>query len=122
MRDRRGAVFMVEVFTAETPFAIELVPIPNRSHQFRGFVYQSTRFVRDRNIMGIVRLAPPRLGGRLLGCHQPTPGYDHLPERRFEFIPFWGILVFLLYCIRRVNPQAAASYRKRFRGETADTS
>jgi hypothetical protein len=21
------------------------------------------------------------------GCHQPAPGYDHLPERCFEFIP-----------------------------------
>ena len=36
-------------------------------------------------------------------CHQPAPGYDQLPERRFEFIPFWGFLVFLLYAMRRVN-------------------
>jgi hypothetical protein len=28
--------------------------------------------------------------------------YDQLPERRFEFISFWGFLVFLLYSIRRV--------------------
>ena len=36
-------------------------------------------------------------------CHQPAPGYDQLPERRFEFIPFWGFLVFLLYSMRRVD-------------------
>jgi hypothetical protein len=24
-------------------------------------------------------------------------------ERRFEFIPFWGFLVFLLYAMRRVD-------------------
>src|SRR5262249_55660888 len=33
----------------------------------------------------------------------PAPGYDQLPERRFEFIPLWGFLVFLLYAMRRVD-------------------
>ena len=37
------------------------------------------------------------------GCQKPAPGYDQLPERRFEFIPFWGFLVFFLYRMRRVN-------------------
>jgi hypothetical protein len=37
------------------------------------------------------------------GCHRPAPGYDNLPERRFEFIPFWGLLVFFLYSMRRVQ-------------------
>ena len=36
-------------------------------------------------------------------CHLPAPAYDHLSERRFEFIPLWGFLVFLLYTMRRVN-------------------
>jgi transposase len=36
-------------------------------------------------------------------CHQPAPGYDQLAERRYEFIPFWGFLVFLLYAMRRVD-------------------
>ncbi len=36
-------------------------------------------------------------------CHLPAPGYDQLAERRFEFIPVWGFLVFLLYTMRRVN-------------------
>ena len=47
----------------------------------------------------------PRKGSTIIcsGCHQPAPGYDHQPERRFEFIPLWGIAVFLLYCMRRVN-------------------
>jgi hypothetical protein len=35
--------------------------------------------------------------------HQPAPGYDHLPERCFEFIPLWGLRVFLLYRMRRVT-------------------
>jgi transposase len=33
----------------------------------------------------------------------PAPGYDQLSERRFEFIPLWGFLVFLLYTVRRVD-------------------
>ena len=36
-------------------------------------------------------------------CHQPAPGYDQLAERRYDFIPFWGFLVFLLYAMRRVD-------------------
>jgi hypothetical protein len=36
-------------------------------------------------------------------CHLPAPGYDQLAERRFEFIPLWGFLVFLLYTMRCVN-------------------
>ena len=36
-------------------------------------------------------------------CYLPAPGYDHLVERRFEFIPLWGFLVFLLYTMRRVD-------------------
>jgi transposase len=29
--------------------------------------------------------------------------YDRLEERRFEYVPIWGILVFLAYRMRRVN-------------------
>ena len=33
----------------------------------------------------------------------PAAGYDQLGERRFEFIPLWGFLVFLLYTMPRVE-------------------
>ena len=36
-------------------------------------------------------------------CRHPAPTYDHLGVRRFEFVPFWGFCVFLLYRMRRVN-------------------
>jgi len=47
----------------------------------------------------------PRKGSAAIcsRCHQPAPGYDQLAERSFEFIPFWGFLVFLLYAMRRVE-------------------
>jgi len=47
----------------------------------------------------------PREGSAAIcsGCQKPAPGYDRLPERSFEFIPFWGFLVFFVYSMRRVN-------------------
>ena len=86
---------------------MELITILNHCHHFPGFVYAHARFHRqDRTIIEVA--VRPRQGSRAIcsGCHQPAPGYDHLTERRFEFIPFWGFLVFLLYRMRRVNCRA----------------
>ena len=82
---------------------MELITILNQCHRYPGFVYQQARFGPDKKSIEIdVR---PRDGSTAVcsGCHQPAPGYDHLPERRFEFIPLWGFLVFLLYRMRRVD-------------------
>jgi transposase len=83
---------------------MQLITILNRCHRFRGFVYEGAKFSpsEERSIEVRVR---PRAGSAAIcsGCHRPAPGYDHLSERRFEFIPFWGFLVFLLYRMRRVN-------------------
>lgn len=86
-----------------TFLAMNLITILNRCHHFRGFVYQPARFGPDHKSIEVrVR---PRAGSAAVcsGCHRPAPGYDHLPERRFEFIPLWGFLVFLLYRMRRVH-------------------
>jgi transposase len=47
----------------------------------------------------------PRKNSRAFcsGCGRPGPVYDRLDERRFEFVPLWGILVFLAHRMRRVN-------------------
>lgn len=84
-------------------FPMELISILNRCHRFPGFVYQSARFAPDNK--GIEITVRPRKGSKAVcsRCQQPAPGYDHLAERRFEFIPFWGFLVFLLYAMRRVD-------------------
>ncbi len=82
---------------------MELTTILNHCHPQRGFVYLPARFSADKKTVEVsVR---PRQGTAAVcsGCHRPAPGYDRLPERRFEFIPFWGILVFLLYRMRRVH-------------------
>ena len=100
--DAAGALW----FTVEV-LAMQLITILNRCHRFRGFVYEGARFSPlEQNIIEVrVR---PRAGSAAIcsGCHRPAPGYDHLSERRFEFIPFWGFLVFLVYRMRRVNCKA----------------
>jgi transposase len=82
---------------------LQLITILNRCHRFPGFVYHQARFSSDHKSIEIA--VRPRKGSAAVcsQCHEPGPGYDKLPERRFEFIPFWGFLVFLLYSMRRVD-------------------
>ena len=82
---------------------MELITILNRCHRFRGFVYHRARFNSDHKSIEVsVR---PRKGSSAVcsRCHQPAAGYDQLAEWRFEFMPFWGFFVFLLYTMRRVD-------------------
>src|SRR5881296_1554106 len=82
---------------------MELITVLNRCHRFRGFVYQHAHFSADKKSIEVA--VRPRKGSAAVcsRCHLPAPGYDQLAERRFEFIPLWGFLVFLLYTMRRVN-------------------
>src|ERR1700689_769166 len=82
---------------------LQLITILNRCHHFRGFVYQHACFSSDHKSIEIA--VRPRKGSAAVCSrgHQPAPGYDQLAERRYDFIPFWGFLVFLLYAMRRVD-------------------
>jgi transposase len=40
---------------------------------------------------------------RCTGCGQAGRVYDRLTPRRFEFVPVWGLRVFFLYAMRRVD-------------------
>jgi transposase len=82
---------------------LQLITILNRCHRFPGFVYSQARFSADSKSIEIA--VRPRKGSRPVcsRCHLPAPGYDRLTERRFEFIPLRGYLVFLLYTMRRVD-------------------
>jgi len=97
--------FTLEVFVLEIIRTMLLLTILNQCHRFPGFVYQSAKFSPDKKTIEI-RVRPRRgSAAACSGCHQPSPGYDQLGERRFEFIPVWGYLVFFLYRMRRVNCQ-----------------
>ena len=104
VRWRAGARFTLVVLALHSfHFMLQLITILNRCHRFPGFVYRQARFSSDHKSIEIA--VRPRKGSAAVcsGGHEPAPGYDQLPERRFEFIPFWGFLVFLLYSMRRVN-------------------
>jgi transposase len=83
---------------------MRLITILNQCHHFRGFVYEGARLSPTERTTIEVRVRPRKGSAAICsGCHRPAPGYDHLSPRRFEFIPLWGFLVFLLYRMRRVN-------------------
>ena len=78
----------------------------NHYQHFPGFVYERARLCAPSQTIEIT--VRPRRGSRPVcsGCHKPAPGYDHLSQRRFEFVPLWGCMVVLLYCMRRVDCRA----------------
>ncbi len=41
--------------------------------------------------------------GRCSRCRRPAPGYDRLPQRRWLFVPLWGIPTHFYYAPRRVQ-------------------
>jgi len=41
--------------------------------------------------------------GKCATCLEPCPGYDRLPERRWLFVPLWGIVCHFFYSPRRVE-------------------
>ena len=75
-----------------------------RVQELRGFMIQSVRLVRHRGKEVIeVRLGPdPRVKRRCSCCGKPGRVHDKLSERRWAFVPLWGISVDLLYVPRRV--------------------
>ena len=82
-----------------------LKTILNKVHKLKSFVYQDVKIGCYQGTEVLNVTVVPRKNGHALfsGCQRPAPGYDHLTERRFEFVPFWGIRVFLLYRMRRVQ-------------------
>jgi transposase len=83
---------------------MRVVTILHRLYPHKGFVYGSPSFSEDGDRPAIRIPLRPRKGSRPVcsGCGQPGPGYDHLAERSFLFVPLWGMTVFLLYRMRRV--------------------
>jgi transposase len=47
--------------------------------------------------------AHPSRAGKCSRCLKPAPGYDHLPQRAWLFVPLWGIVTWFLYAARRVH-------------------
>jgi transposase len=79
--------------------------ILNRIEKQPGFVYDTVRLVEDADRLSLEIQLRARKGARprCSRCRRPGSTYDTLSGRRFEFVPLWGIAVFFLYALRRVQ-------------------
>jgi transposase len=84
---------------------VRIQTILNRVEKFKSFVYGEARLEERGDGPALVVAMEPRRNSRPFcsGCGRRGPAYDRLEERHFEFVPVWGIVVFLAYRMRRVN-------------------
>jgi transposase len=84
---------------------MQLKTILNRVLRHSAFVYVAERLVETvaGPTVEVQLRARANSRPRCSCCESPGPGYDTLAQRRFEFVPLWGIKVFFLYAPRRVN-------------------
>jgi transposase len=84
---------------------MQLKTILNRVLRHSAFVYVGERLVETLTgpIVEVQLRARANSRPRCSRCERPGPGYDTLAQRRFEFVPLWGIRVFFLYAPRRVS-------------------
>lgn len=93
---------------------LALKTLLNRVEPLKGFVYESSRISavpggrsgsgspRAPSIEICLRAHESRLG-KCSQCLVPAPGYDRLAERRFQFVPLWGIATWFVYAPRRLE-------------------
>lgn len=79
--------------------------ILRRLHPLPGFVYDRVRWSGSRVRPQLLVYVRPRRRSRGVcsNCFKKRPGYDTLEERRFGFVPLWGLAVWLVYAMRRVD-------------------
>ena len=112
---------------------MQVKTILNRLQKHRGFVYGTVQL--EEQIAGLaltVEIAPHRRNRpRCASCGQASAVYDRLALRRFEFVPLWGLRVFFLYPMRRVDcPRCGVTVERvpwadgkhQLTGPTASTS
>jgi transposase len=84
-----------------------LKTILNRVEHYKSFVFGKVRFLEEEEggQWAVEVEIQARANGRPMcsGCGEAGPGYDRLPARRFEFVPLWGMAVYFVYAMRRVE-------------------
>ena len=103
---------------------MQVQTILNRVQRHKSFVYREARFRDGSDGLALDVAIEPRANGRptCSGCGKRRPGYDRLPARRFQFVPRWGIAVFFVYALRRVDYRRVGSRPNRFPGRRARSS
>ena len=84
---------------------MQVKTILNRVQKFKSFVYKSVHWSGSEAEPAVEVEVVERANSRPVcsGCGRHGPGYDRQPKRRFEFVPLWGIKVYLVYAPRRVE-------------------
>src|ERR1035441_10882506 len=73
---------------------LEVKTLLNRIQHFVGFVYSDIRLRSPRGKLCLEVTVESHEGrrGECSECRGSAPGYDHLPERWWRFVPVWGIV------------------------------
>lgn len=84
---------------------MQVQSILRRVQPLPGFVYERVRLGASRAGPSIRVQLRPRSGARGVcsGCAKKRRGYDTLAPREFVFVPLWGMVVFFIYAMRRVD-------------------
>lgn len=85
---------------------MQLKTILNHVERHKSFVYGDAKLINSGSESYLEVPVAPRKNGRPIcsGCGRPAAGYDRGGQpRRFEFVPLWGMAVFFVYRMRRVN-------------------
>ena len=84
---------------------MQLKSILNCVEKHPGFVYRKVSWDPVAGDKTILIDVTPRRGsqGYCSGCGERDRTYDTLKPRRFQFVPLWNILVFLVYSMRRID-------------------
>jgi transposase len=84
---------------------MQVKTILNRVQKFKSFVYANICWADINGQPSLLIEIVPRRNSRPIcsGCGRAGSGYDTLEPREFEFVPLWGITVFFVYVMRRVD-------------------
>ena len=87
---------------------MQMKTLLNRVHPVQGFVYEKEQMIEPPGQPTSLRIdvqvrSRRNSRGHCSGCGNRGRTYDHLDERRFDFVPVWGIAVVLIYAMRRID-------------------
>lgn len=98
------------MLTFNSRASMQLKTLLNHVQPYKGFVHSGAKLCKSfgQTVFAeeaVVITIRARQGSKpLCGiCENQCPGYDTLPERLFDYLPVWGVLVYFAYARRRVQ-------------------
>jgi len=82
---------------------ITIASVLRRLHPIKGFVYRAVDWKEGSKALEVEVERRQGSLGVCSGCGRKGPGYDRQLERRWDFIPLWGLPVELVYAPRRID-------------------